>query len=102
MRDWYNYSPDNMDNEITEALSQIADEISWDNWRVEEVDGERNSSSSNEYWKVCEVLHCRLEWLSEHLQEVAKLKGDQEDTDEHQDTITMVQKLLDAVSNLES
>jgi hypothetical protein len=87
---------------ITIALEAIGSEFCWDNWEVDEVDGVRNSSANGGYWKVSEVLHCKVEWLRELLSELSTLpKYESGELDEHSDTIDQLQKLLAAVSAYE-
>lgn len=84
------------------ALDSIGQEISWDNWEVEEVDGKRNSSADGRYWKVSEVLHCKVEWLRELVSELATLPKYEDDIlDEHYDTLDQLQTLLAAISQHE-
>jgi len=75
---------------VIDALQKISEGISWDNWEVEEDEetGERNSGSTGQYWKVCEVMHCKLEWMRE------ALDPENDDHFEHSDTIDQLQNLL--------
>jgi hypothetical protein len=63
----------------SETLDSIIAAQSWDNWQDEET---------GEPWDICQVLHCKLEWLKEQLDPTAH-----EDA-EHLDTIGYVQDIL--------
>lgn len=83
---------------VIEALGNISGATSWDNWEVEEVDGERNSDNTGKYWKVCEVLHCKIE----HIRETYESNGNASDVlDEELDTLDQLQELLKALKTFE-
>lgn len=67
------------------TLDDIIAAQSWDNW---EQDAEYDGNGKDGYWDICEVLHCKLEWLKE------QLDADNDDDQEHLDTIDYVQDLL--------
>lgn len=73
-----------------EALSKISQEITWDNW-IEDQDGKylTDENGNYKYWKVTQVLFCKLEWIKKNLSD---------DDDEHFDTIEQIQDLLTAMS----
>lgn len=73
---------------MDETLERISGEINWDNWRYEGKDGE----NEGDYWKVTEVLSCRLAWI-------ADLASADENDEETLDTLRMVQEVLIAVES---
>lgn len=87
---------------VMQSLESISDQTSWDNWEVDEIEGERNSESTGKHWKVCEVLHCKLEHVRELIDELDTLPGYDEDShSEHRDTLDQVQELLNAIKKYE-
>jgi hypothetical protein len=63
----------------SETLDSIIAAQSWDNWQDEET---------GEPWDICQVLHCKLDWILDWL-------GDSDpDIEEHRDTIGYIQDIL--------
>lgn len=88
---------------VSDALASVSGQTSWGNWEVEEVDGERNSESTGKYWKVCEVLHCKLEHVRELIDELDTLPAYDEDSHgEHRDTLDQLQEVLNALKKYET
>lgn len=75
--------------EIDKKLEDLINEISWDNWKVEE--DYKGKSKDGEYWDITEVLYCKLEWLKE------LVKEEIENNEEEIDTVNQVQKLLELI-----
>jgi len=65
-----------------EIFDNLIKDINWENF---EVDKEQEDEQT-EYFDLCEVFNCKLEWLKETL--------DDDNDVEHIDTIEQVQKLL--------
>ena len=75
-----------------EKIEAISAEVSWDNWKDEHT---------GRFWKLSDVLHCRLRWLEEHFDSIRKLAGAEneeynDDEQEIYDTIRMAQAYLKA------
>lgn len=87
---------------IQKALDAVAADIDWGNWEVEEVDRKLNSEGTDGFWKVTEVLHCKLEWLYEAVFELSHQPGFPEGHfDEHISTISDLQSILAAIKPYE-
>lgn len=76
-----------MEKVIT-ALQALIPDISWDNWVKEET---------GEHWKVTEVLYCKLDWVIEELMS----RNEDGDLDEHLDTLSAVQGVIEALQAYE-
>lgn len=70
-----------INKENQEKYNNLLASINWDNWHDEE---------KNRYFDLTEVLFNRLEWLKEFI----NLDEDSDDS-EHNDTIEMLQQLLE-------
>ena len=77
-------------NLYKKAIEEISQEISWDNWKDEET---------GNYWKVPEVLFCKLQRIIERLQEDDQYNVDENNNSEHIDTLLQCKKLLETLND---
>lgn len=73
---------------VLQALEANIPNISWDNWEKEDGEG---------HWKVSEVLYAKLDWVIEEL----LARNEDGDLDEHIDTISAVQGIIEALQDYE-
>lgn len=73
--------------DIGPVLDTIIGDITWDNW-----------SDGGKMWDVCQVLYCKLDWLTEYLANVALEGVPSPEIDEHIDTIEQLQSLLECLN----
>lgn len=66
---------------IADCLQDIAQDINWDNF---------TDKGTSELWKTSQVLYCRLDWVKDNL-------PDDEDNEELQETIELLQELVESI-----